>query len=493
MNDIRAEQASPAPLVSVGAVSKTGLRDENQDSMTAFSSPFGTAYLVADGMGGHRGGAEASRMVAQSFTRHLLAVPPSSPIRDAITLAARLTNIELLEKGKSGAPEFEGMGSTVAVALLRQNGDQVELTTAHVGDSRIYLERNGVLRQLTKDHTQVQWLLDTKAIDEAAARNHPDASVLTRALGHTTDLQVDVSDPIPIFEDDGILLCSDGLSGFAGSEDIERAIQGNPDPSACANQLVELALASGSNDNITVQFLRIGNVARSAARARRKASRNGGRLVPASSAPSASRRKTNVLLPVLLILTILALSGIAAWWYRSHRSGSDDGIANLEKNLKQLEAEATKCKDRAGADSKSVDGVVSKLSGPEGSKLKQDFKNLGKEFNLIAGDAGNIHDVAADKYTKSLQSLRQSGSSTEQRRNSRDLLTNIQASAKEIDHKNHELDDLEQRKVKLEDQVPTQAQPEQSGSNHRGGATPAPARSSGRRPEGKTDTEESTH
>ena len=152
-------------------------------------------YLVADGMGGHKGGAEASRMVADAFSRHLMDAPASSPPQDALTLAVRLANLEVLEKGRSGNPEFDGMGSTVVIALVQETSNGMELITAHVGDSRIYLRRNDKLTLLTKDHTQVQWLIDSNALDEASARNHPDASVLTRAMGHSTDLQVDITGP----------------------------------------------------------------------------------------------------------------------------------------------------------------------------------------------------------------------------------------------------------------------------------------------------------
>ena len=132
-------------------------------------------------------------MVAEAVSRQLMDAPASSPPQDALTLAVRLANLEILEKGRSGNPEFEGMGSTVVIALIQETNNGMELITAHVGDSRIYLRRDDKLTQLTKDHTQVQWLIDNNALDEEGARNHPDSSVLTRAMGHSTDLQVDIS------------------------------------------------------------------------------------------------------------------------------------------------------------------------------------------------------------------------------------------------------------------------------------------------------------
>lgn len=244
--------------ITVGALTETGRREENQDNMTGFMSPFGAVYLVADGMGGHKGGAEASRMIADGFRGHLLQVPAATPPGEALAFAARATNLDLIEVSRSGDPSLAGMGSTIAVALIRKVNGQFEVVTAHVGDSRVYRHHARTLIPLTKDHTQVQPLVDRGLLDEEAARVHPDASKLTRAMGQTAQLSVDVSAPIPLEDGDGLLLCSDGLSGFVDAESINQTIVRNPEPTACVEQLVQLALASGSNDNITVQFLRIG-------------------------------------------------------------------------------------------------------------------------------------------------------------------------------------------------------------------------------------------
>lgn len=307
MNEYKTNAPHKMLAIGVGAVSETGQRENNQDRMTGFNSPFGAVYLVADGMGGHKGGAEASRMVAESFSRHLIASPASSPPQDALTLAVRLANLEVLEKGRSGNPEFEGMGSTVVIALVQETSNGMELITAHVGDSRIYLRRDDKLTLLTKDHTQVQWLIDSNALDEEGARNHPDASVLTRAMGHSTDLQVDITGPIPLLEGDIILLCSDGLSGFANGEDIDRTVAQTPDPTKCANKLVQLALASGSNDNITVQVLRIGNAAQTRRRARK--------TEPDSPVPSSTSPWANPWLLISIAVLLLA-AGSAYYWFR---------------------------------------------------------------------------------------------------------------------------------------------------------------------------------
>jgi serine/threonine protein phosphatase PrpC len=255
-NQTAAKRAIP---IIVGAESEIGRREENQDSMTGFPSPFGAVYMIADGMGGHRGGAEASRMVVEGIRTHLLQSPPEMSLQKAIENAARMTNRELFTKGKSGDPKYTGMGSTVTLVVIREGDSGAELITAHVGDSRVYLHRDSQLSPLTKDHTFVQRLVDSHTIDEETARTHPEASVLTRAMGQAPDVTIDVSEPILLFDGDGILLCSDGLSGYAPRAAIEETVTHHPGPDDCVKALVKLALKNGSDDNITVQFVRVGN------------------------------------------------------------------------------------------------------------------------------------------------------------------------------------------------------------------------------------------
>jgi PPM family protein phosphatase len=414
MNDLKIDQPTQSLAIGVGAVSETGQREQNQDCMTGFSSPFGAVYLIADGMGGHRGGAEASRLVVEAFSRHLLAAPASAPARDALTLAIRLTNIEVLEKSKSGNPDFQGMGSTVVVALLSRNGGGLQLTTAHVGDSRIYLERDGALTLLTKDHTQIQWLIDSKALDAAGARNHPDASVLTRAIGHTVELEVDISDPMPLRPGDGILLCSDGLSGFVEDKDIHELIERTPDPTTCASKLVELALASGSSDNITVQFLLVGEavppspaapVPPRAVRGRSRQTEPEEPLPPAHL-PARSRRRTLALVLSIALVVVLA----AAWWiYRQrvsrrtiqgttdiHRtiSNLNQRIATLKLNCATLTTNAKKSRERVENDIAALKNSGSATPRARVQELNKGFTGLQDQLDAILAATKEIEGAA---------------------------------------------------------------------------------------------------
>ena len=457
MNDVRTEQP-PKPLpISVGAVTEVGRREQNQDCMTGFSSPFGAVYLIADGMGGHRGGAEASRLVAEAFRRHLQAVPASTPLRDAVTLAVRLANVEVLEKGKSGNPEFEGMGSTVVIALVRQTDRGLELTTAHIGDSRIYLQRDGNLTLLTKDHTQIQWLIDTNAIDEASARNHPDASVLTRAMGHTTDLKVDISDPIPLREGDGILLCSDGLSGFASTEQIDRTIQQNPDPTGCANQLVQLALSAGSNDNITVQFLRIGGAAAAMpARGRSRTTEPEG-PVPAAASTATKPWRWIVAAAVLAIVAAIVL------WFRFHSPGEDPAL-QLDLRIKNLNARvgvtsgsAAKYKKEVETDLKRIADLSDSDERPSGelAKLQKDFAKLNGDLDkFINTDCYSLQDAIKNNYAPAMASiLKEDQSSPTRKDDINKLTTNVSRAEDKAKKLEDDLATLKGRKDDLESQL----------------------------------------
>jgi hypothetical protein len=157
-----------------------------------------------------------------------------------------------------------------------------EVRVAHAGDSRAYLHRRGRLRRLTADHTVVQRLLRIGALSAGEARNHPDASVLDRAIGHLPQIEVEISPRLSVEAGDAFLLCSDGLSGAVDDREIEEAIEGMDNAQAIADRLVELSLAKGGEDNITVQFIQYrGAPEKSAAEPRRIT-----QAQPAEGAPS---------------------------------------------------------------------------------------------------------------------------------------------------------------------------------------------------------------
>ncbi|MCA1833481.1 MAG: Stp1/IreP family PP2C-type Ser/Thr phosphatase [Actinomycetota bacterium] len=221
----------------VGASSDVGRsRERNEDSYLA-SHPL---YVVADGMGGHRGGAVASSMAVEVLS--------GMPQRDPAGLPERVreANRAVFERQASDRA-VAGMGTTVTAAVL----DGSTLHLAHVGDSRAYLLRDGELRQLTEDHTLVHRMVQEGKISEEEAHTHPQRSILTRALGVDRDVEVDEL-TVDVQEGDHVLLCSDGLTGMMRDESVREILEGHRDPQEAAEMLVDAANRAGGLDNITV-------------------------------------------------------------------------------------------------------------------------------------------------------------------------------------------------------------------------------------------------
>ncbi|WP_421742587.1 PP2C family protein-serine/threonine phosphatase [Cellulomonas sp.] len=226
------------------ARSDVGLvRSNNQDS--AYAGPH--LLMVADGMGGHAGGDVASSVAVAAFAPLDGESHGPDDALDELETALANARDEIIARSDAD-PDLGGMGTTV-LAILRAGN---KLAMVHLGDSRGYLMRDGVLTQVTTDHTFVQHLVDIGRITPEEAEHHPQRSVVMRVLGDfdpevTPDLSVREARP-----GDRWLLCSDGLSGFVSAETIEETMATIDDVDACADRLVQLALRAGGGDNITV-------------------------------------------------------------------------------------------------------------------------------------------------------------------------------------------------------------------------------------------------
>lgn len=241
-----------APLSTrVGARSDVGrVREENQDRISRFRCPLGEVFLVVDGMGGHRDGARAATMVVEGLERHLQAADPRAPVDRSLREAAVRTHREIQQQSGSAR---DGMGATAVLALVRGR----RVVVAHAGDSRAYLFRGARLLRLTRDHTLVQRMVDDNLLSEEEARNHPDSSVVSRAFGRTRELELEIAEPRELFPGDRLLLCSDGLSGFVDDAAIA-GVMADRGAREAAEELVELALAAGGEDNVSVQVVAFG-------------------------------------------------------------------------------------------------------------------------------------------------------------------------------------------------------------------------------------------
>jgi PPM family protein phosphatase len=241
--------------LEVGTKSETGyVRTENQDRMSWTSIPLGQLYIVADGMGRHAGGAKAATLTTDYLTKSLREFSKNSPADTAIRHPFEKTNQDVYQQAHAGDPANEGMGSTAIMMLV--NGQSARI--AHVGDSRVYLYRKGKLQLLTKDHTQVQQMVDASMLTLEQARVHPSASILDRAIGNRPSVEVSIISELRLINGDSILLCSDGLSGYADDREIALQLDDALSPQENVDRLISLALEKGGEDNVTIQFIRIG-------------------------------------------------------------------------------------------------------------------------------------------------------------------------------------------------------------------------------------------
>ncbi len=235
------------------------VRSNNQDSGYAGNRLF----LVADGMGGHAGGDVASALTTRAIARldpplettdddASAAVIPESPSKAAAYLADSLLKANRMLRATVGErPELSGMGTTFCGFFTVGN----QLALAHIGDSRLYLLRDGRMRQVTKDHTFVQRLVDSGRITEEEAKTHPRRSVLMRVLGDvdsSPDIDTEVLETRP---GDLWLLCSDGLCGYVEDDDIERILVRRTSLQGAVDALIDKSLSFGAPDNVTVTLV----------------------------------------------------------------------------------------------------------------------------------------------------------------------------------------------------------------------------------------------
>ncbi|HEY1479942.1 MAG TPA: Stp1/IreP family PP2C-type Ser/Thr phosphatase [Gaiellales bacterium] len=206
-------------------------------------------FVVADGMGGARAGEVASRIAIDTF-RELEPVPDEDG-EARLRRTILESNRRVLERSQSDSTAA-GMGSTVTAALLE--GDHV--VVGHVGDSRAYLLRDGVLQQLSHDHSLVAELERAGRLTHEEAAVHPQRSVITRALGATPELEVDTR-IVRVRDGDVLLLCSDGLSGLVGDDTIAGLIGGDGPLGDAVKRLVRAANDAGGDDNVTAVAFRI--------------------------------------------------------------------------------------------------------------------------------------------------------------------------------------------------------------------------------------------
>jgi protein phosphatase len=245
--------------IELGNLTDTGCqREDNQDSY-CYAEPEsddwfakkGRLVVVADGMGGYEGGAIASSIAVDTLRaiyENSANEEPEPALAEAMIAAHLAIRSYVCEH-----PELSGMGTTCTAAVL-QNG---HLVYGHVGDSRLYLMRNGQITQITRDQTVTERMVEQGLLRAEDMKSHPDYHVLTAAMGVGQSVPAEFPEaPIALFPDDILLLCTDGLHDLVNDDEFLNVARRNAPGEAC-RQLVATAKSRGGYDNITVQILKI--------------------------------------------------------------------------------------------------------------------------------------------------------------------------------------------------------------------------------------------
>ena len=240
--------------LSVAARTDVGrIRQGNEDSLYADASESRGLFIVADGMGGHAAGEVASEMAVAIIADELTALEsvdaPDSQGR--VAEALRRANDAIYRRTVLEADK-QGMGTTASVLVLSDSGYVI----GQVGDSRIYLLRDGVLRQLTKDHSYVQEQVDAGFLTPEQARYHPYSNVITRCVGANEAVEPDVFAG-PVQAGDVFLVASDGLTGMVDDRRLQQLLSSNAQPRRVVDALIAEANGRGGLDNITAVLVQV--------------------------------------------------------------------------------------------------------------------------------------------------------------------------------------------------------------------------------------------
>lgn len=248
-------KAKQKAAILVGACTDVGMvRTENQDAYGHFdgngsAGPDERLFILADGMGGHLDGREASRLAVEAV-HHSYFESRDGSVGQRLLSALEAANNVIVRRSQD-RDGVDRMGTTCTALVLR--GD--EAYVAHVGDSRAYLISSDEMLQLTRDHTMVEEMRRQGLLTEAEARDHPRRHALTRALGIERVVQVDLLDPLHVESGQWFLLCSDGLASV-NEEEIRHVVTSLQPQPAC-EELVRMANERGGHDNVTVLLIQV--------------------------------------------------------------------------------------------------------------------------------------------------------------------------------------------------------------------------------------------
>lgn len=297
-------------------------RSANEDSLFTRNPVF----VVADGMGGAQAGEVASKAAAESFDRELPEAPPERILEQTIKAANRTIHARAQQD-----PALAGMGTTTTAAIVDAEAEEVAI--GHVGDSRAYRFRGGQLERLTRDHSLVEEMRRKGQLTEAQAEDHPQRSIITRALGPEPEVEVDLQ-TVPAQAGDVFLICSDGLTTMLDDEHIARLLGRASTMQTAVRALVDEANRAGGRDNISVIAFRLEDAAApvaapegatligpsaeaeelTGAEVRRRAAAEAARQRREQQQGKKERRGLKRAAKVLVALLVVAAIGFGAWW-----------------------------------------------------------------------------------------------------------------------------------------------------------------------------------
>ncbi|MCB9676011.1 MAG: serine/threonine-protein phosphatase [Alphaproteobacteria bacterium] len=228
-------------------------RSENQDSFGVFDFDGYTLAIVCDGMGGHVGGAQASSLAVRTVHDCIEELAAGGDYPEALRVALERANQAIYEAARKNH-RLMGMGTTAVAAILTGEGF---VHIAHVGDSRAYLINEGQAVQVTRDHTMVNLFVDAELLTPEDAATHPEAHVLSRSLGVERQVEVELSDPIELADNDVVLLCSDGVHGVVTDWELGSIDWAAPEPGV--KHVLDIVDAREGDDNATAVAILIGD------------------------------------------------------------------------------------------------------------------------------------------------------------------------------------------------------------------------------------------
>ncbi len=357
---------------NISDIGKNPARTKNEDYFGHFQGDYGDLFLVCDGMGGHSGGEIASQMAVEIIHRHFETGFVAGEELATISRAIELAHQQIAEKAGED-PELAEMGSTLALLLVSGGNYFI----AHCGDSRVYLSRDGSLIQLTKDHSEVQMMVESGIITQEQAATHPRRNFITRALGHGS-CSPELSGPHMLKQDDVFLLCSDGLTEYVSDNELHQQMEEEPEI-ACQN-LVDMANERGGADNITIQIVEVQQCSPFSLR---------------EEPPQPPKKK--LIPPVALVLTLAVFIGAVFWYSKSIQSTAPLEITAVADTLAKLDIVSAKAaKKAAKAEKKRLKAEQKALAkAAKKAKSKKEVPEKALDPSQIVDDATVAAELGA--------------------------------------------------------------------------------------------------